>query len=68
MMVNNSTGQETIVGTTTYALSGTDTQIQGDETTLVGSVQSATVFLRLPIQSNPGLSAVKINAGTLKVE
>jgi hypothetical protein len=68
VMVNNSTGQETIVGTTTYALSGTDTQIQGDETTLVGSVQSATVFLRLPIQSNPGLSAVKISAGTLKVE
>ena len=68
VMVNNDTAQETIVGTTTYDLDGNTTQVQGDETSLVGSIQSATVFLRLPVQSNPGLTGLRVSAGTLKIE
>ena len=68
VLVNNNTAQETIVGTTTYALTGASTQIQGDETTLVGSVQSGTVFIRIPAQSNPGLTGVRVSAGTLRIE
>lgn len=69
VLVNNDTAQETIVGTTTYSLTGTSTQIQGDETTLIGSVQSGTVFIRIPVQdSNPGLTGARVTAGTLKIE
>tara|TARA_Y100000310_G_C20601608_1_gene773337 strand:- start:693 stop:1505 length:813 start_codon:yes stop_codon:yes gene_type:complete len=69
VLVNNDTAQETIVGSTTYTLTGNSTQIQGDETTLVGSVQSGTVFIRIPIQSgNPGLTGARVTAGTLRIE
>lgn len=68
VLVNSNTAQETVVGTTTYTLTGTSTQIQGTETTLIGSVQAGTVFIRIPVQSNPGLTGVRITAGTLKVE
>ncbi len=69
VLVNNDTAQETIVGSTTYTLTGNSTQIQGDETTLVGSVQSGTVFIRIPVQSNnPGLTGARVTAGTLRIE
>jgi hypothetical protein len=68
VMINNDTAQETIVGTTTYDLDGNTTQVQGDEISLVGSIQSATVFLRLPVQSNPGLTGLRVSSGTLKIE
>tara|TARA_R110002074_G_scaffold1263_1_gene7586 strand:+ start:20905 stop:22287 length:1383 start_codon:yes stop_codon:yes gene_type:complete len=68
VMVNNATGQETVVGTTTYSLTDATTQIQGDETSLFGSIQSANVFIRIPVQSNAALTSVSISAGTLKIE
>jgi len=69
VMINNDTAQETIVGTTTYDLTATTTQVQGDEISLVGSIQSATVFLRFPVQStNPELTGLRVSAGTLKIE
>jgi hypothetical protein len=69
VMVNNETGQETIIGDTTYSLGALVQEIQGDETSLVGSIQSATVFVRIPTQTgNPAISEIKLTAGTLKIE
>lgn len=67
VMVNTGTGQETIVGTTTYELNGGTTQIQGDESNLVGEIQEAMVFLRIPNQPNPALISLRLTDGLIRL-
>jgi len=67
VMVNTGTGQETIVGTTTYELNGGTTQIQGDETNLVGEIQEAMVFIRIPNQPNPALLSLRLTTGLIRL-
>jgi hypothetical protein len=67
VMVNTGTGQETIVGTTTYQLNGGTTQIQGDESNLVGAIQEAMVFLRIPNQPNPALISLRLTNGLIRL-
>lgn len=69
VMKNNNTGEEIVLEDTDFNITGTDTSVQGNVNTLVGSISSATVFIRIAGGTNNiELTGAILTAGNLKID